>query len=157
MKTLSILAIACLSASALPAFAQPDESQSSGPPVVVQPAEQQQTTVVTPSAKPSGAAAGAVTGAVAGAVVAGPVGAVVGAVAGAVVGSSVAPPGEVRTYVTTQNATTVAYGQPIAMGRTVDGEVVWMNVPSHPKYSWAYLNGQRIVVDSDTHRVVAIY
>ena len=141
MKTLSILAIACLSASALPAFAQPEESQSSGPPIVVQPAEQQQTTVVTPSAKPSGAAAGAVTG----------------AVAGAVVGSSVAPPGEVRTYVTTQSASTVAYAQPIAMGRTVDGDVVWMNVPSHPKYSWAYLNGQRIVVDTDTHRVVAIY
>ena len=156
MKTLSILAAACLSAGALPALAQPDEPQASGPPVVVQPV-QQQTTVVTPSAKPSGAAAGAVTGAVAGAVVAGPVGAVVGAVAGAVVGSSVAPPGEVRTYVTTQSASTVAYAQPIAMGRTVDGDVVWMNVPSHPKYSWAYLNGQRIVVDSDTHRVVAIY
>jgi len=142
MKTLSILVAACLSAGALPALAQSDD---------------QQTTVVTHSEKPSGAAAGAVTGAVAGAVVAGPVGAAVGAVAGAVVGHNVAPPGEVRTYVTTQTGPSVTYGQPIAMGRTIDGDVVWQDVPSQPKYRWAYLDGQRVVVDTDSHKVVAIY
>jgi hypothetical protein len=29
-------------------------------------------------------------------------------------------------------------------------------VPSYPKYHWAYLNGQRVVVDNQ-HTVVAVY
>lgn len=104
-----------------------------------------------------GAPSGAVGGAIAGAVVAGPVGAVVGGVAGAVIGHSVAPPSEVKTYVTTQSDAPAAYSGSVVVGKTVDGDVVWRAVPSYPKYSWAHLNGQRVVIDNDSHRVVAVY
>ncbi|RAK60791.1 hypothetical protein DJ021_13730 [Phenylobacterium hankyongense] len=117
---------------------------------------QEQTTVVTK--KPSGgAAAGAATGAVAGAAVAGPVGAAVGAVTGAVVGHTVAPPTEVRTYVTTQDVPAVTYGRPIVVGKVVDGDITWLEVPSYPKYRWAYVDGHRVVVDATTRDVVAVY
>lgn len=140
MNLKMLLGVACLSLTAVSAVAQ----------------DTQTTTVV--EKKPSGgAAAGAATGAVAGAVVAGPVGAAVGAVAGAVVGHSVAPPKEVRTYVTTQTVAPVAYDQPVVVGHTVDGDVTWLDVPSYPKYRWAYLGSHRVVVDAVTHKVVAVY
>ena len=77
-----------------------------------------------------------------------------GAVGGAIAGALV---GEVRTYVTTQNADTVAYPGKVVIGRTIDGDVVYRDVPAYPKYRWAYLNGERVVIDNDTHHVVAIY
>jgi len=39
----------------------------------------------------------------------------------------------------------------------VDGDVVWREVPSNPKYRWAYLNGQRVVIETEGRHVVAIY
>jgi len=140
MKNGLILSAALLSLAATPMLAQ-----------VVQ----EQTTVV--NKKPSGAGAGAVTGAAAGAVVGGPVGAAVGAVAGAVVGKTAAPPKEVRTYVTTQKVGAVTYGQPIAIGKPLAGQVTWLNVPGYTKYRWAYLDGRRVVIDADTKNVVAVY
>jgi hypothetical protein len=114
------------------------------------------TTTKTVEKDQGGTVPGAVGGAIAGALVAGPVGLVVGGVAGATLGHSVAPPTEVKTYVTTQNVDPVRYDGKIEMGKTVDGELVWREVPSQPKYHWAYLNGQRVVVDS-RHTVVAVY
>jgi hypothetical protein len=104
----------------------------------------------------SGTVGGAAGGALAGAVVAGPIGARVGGIAGATVGHTVAPPAEVRTYVTTQDVAPVSYQGQIEMGKRVDGTVVWMEVPRYPKYHWARLNDERVVVD-DNHNVVAIY
>ena len=104
----------------------------------------------------SGTVTGAAGGAVAGAVVAGPVGAVVGGVAGAAVGHSVAPPTEVRTYVTRQQVAPATYQGQIEMGKPIAGSVTWQDVPDYPKYHWAYLNNERVVVD-DNHNVVAIY
>jgi hypothetical protein len=115
------------------------------------------TTTQTVKKDPGGTAPGAATGAVAGAMVAGPIGAVVGGVAGAVAGHTVAPPTRVRTYVTTQTAPSVTYPGEIAMGRTLDGDIAWRSVPDEPKYSWAYINGQRVVIDNDSHQVVALY
>jgi len=66
-------------------------------------------------------------------------------------------PTEVRTYVTGQDVPAVTYGQPIVVGQRINGQVVWLNVPSYPKYRWAYLDGHRVVVDADTHAVVAVY
>jgi uncharacterized protein DUF1236 len=117
---------------------------------------QEQTTVVTKRPN-GGTATGAVAGAATGAVVAGPVGAVVGGVAGAVVGHSADPPKEVRTYVTTQDVAPVAYGRPVIVGHTIDGDVVWQEVPRYDKYRWAYLDGHRVVVDAKTREVVAVY
>jgi len=107
--------------------------------------------------KAAGTTAGAATGAVAGAVVAGPVGAVVGGVIGASVGHSAAPPDDVRTYVTTQRVAPVAYNGPVVVGHTIDGDVVWSDVPNEPKYGWAYLGDKRVVIDRSNHQVVAIY
>ena len=104
----------------------------------------------------SGTAGGAAGGAIAGAVVAGPIGAVVGGIAGATVGHRIAPPTEVRTYVTTQDAPPVAYSGDVEVGKTIDGDVAWREVPRYSKYHWARLNGQRVVVD-DGHKVVAVY
>jgi hypothetical protein len=138
MKLTFVLGAACLSLAAAPVLAQTTET------VVVE-------------KKPSGAAAGAVAGAATGAVVAGPVGAVVGGVAGAVVGGAASPPTEVRTYVTGQTVAPVTYSGQVVVGQPIAGEVAWMEVPSYPKYRWAYLNGQRVVVDADTRAVVAVY
>lgn len=140
MKTHVIFGAAALALISTPALSQ-----------VVQ----EQTTVV--KEKPSGAAAGAVTGAATGAAVGGPVGAAVGAVTGAVVGAVAVPPAEVRTYVTTHDVPAVTYGQPIVVGRPIPGEVSWLDVPNYPKYRWAYLDGRRVVVDANTHAVVAVY
>jgi hypothetical protein len=140
MKKIVLLGASLFLVAAAPAFAQ----------------VQQRTTVVTK--KPSGGtAAGAVAGAATGAVVAGAVGAAVGAVTGAVVGHTADPPTEVRTYVTTQNVPPMTYGQPIVVGHTLDGDITWLDVPSYPKYRWAYIDGHRVVIDADTHAVVAVY
>ena len=42
-------------------------------------------------------------------------------------------------------------------GQTIDGDVTWLEVPSYTKYRWAYLDGHRVVVDAETHNVVAVY
>ena len=107
--------------------------------------------------KAAGTTAGAATGAVTGAVVGGPVGAVVGAAIGASVGHTVAPPDDVRTYVTTQRVAPVAYNGSVVVGHTIDGDVVWSDVPNEPKYGWAYLGDKRVVIDRSSHQVVAIY
>lgn len=138
MKLTLVLGAACLSLAAAPALAQTE-------------------TVVVEKKPSGGVAAGAATGAVAGAVVAGPVGAVVGGAAGAVVGAAASPPVEVRTYVTGQTVAPVTYPGAVVVGKPLAGEIVYMDVPSYPKYRWAYLNGQRVVVDANTHTVVAVY
>ena len=140
MRKLLITGVALAMMASAPAIAQETQSQ---------------TTVV--KKKPSGAAGGAAAGAVTGAAVGGPIGAAVGAVAGAAVGHAVAPPAEVRTYVTTTTADPVRYGRPIVVGKTIDGDVTWLEVPSYPKYRWAFVDGHRVVIDNDSHEVVAVY
>jgi len=136
------VAIAVMGAVALPALAQ----------------DQETTTVVKKkNNKATGTAGGAAAGAVTGAAVGGPIGAAVGAAVGAVAGHEVAPPDEVRTYVTTTTADPVRYGRPIVVGKTVDGDVVWLDVPRYPKYRWAFIDGHRVVIDNDTKDVVAVY
>src|SRR6185437_3270302 len=103
-----------------------------------------------------GVVTGAAGGAIAGAVVGGPVGAVVGGVAGAAVGHTLAPPTEVRTYVTRQTAAPATYQGDIEVGKPIEGSVSFQDVPNYPKYHWAHLNHERVVVD-DNHNVVAVY
>jgi hypothetical protein len=150
MKHYLTAGMACLClAAAAPAFAQTT--------TVENPDGGTTTTTKSVETKQGGTASGAVSGAIVGAVVAGPIGAVVGGVAGAAIGHSIAPPSQVRTYVTTQSGPPVAYSGPVAVGRTLDGDVIWQDVPDYPKYRWAYLNGQRVVIDNDSHKVVAVY
>ena len=67
-----------------------------------------------------------------------------------------APPKEVRAYVTTQVAPPVGYAGTPDLGKRLDGGIAWQDVPDHPRYHWARLNDERVVVD-DRHTVVAIY
>lgn len=153
MKRYLTLGAACIClAATAPALAQTSTSST-----VVNPDGGTTTTTESVQKDHGGAAGGAVAGALAGAVVAGPVGLVVGGVAGAAIGHSIAPPSQVKTYVTTQSGPTVAYSGDLVVGKAVSGDVAWSNVPDYPKYRWAYLNGQRVVIDNDTHKVVAVY
>jgi len=45
----------------------------------------------------------------------------------------------------------------VVIGGAVGGNVTWLDVPKYPKYRWAYLDGHRVVVDTDTNAVVSIY
>ena len=153
MKAHFVLGAACLTLTAFgPAFAQTSTTTT-----VEEPNGATTTTTQTVKKGGGGTAPGAAGGAIAGAMVAGPIGAVVGGIAGATVGHSIAPPSEVKTYVTTQTVAPATYSGDIAVGKTIDGDVAWRDVPNYPKYRWAHLNGQRVVIDNDTHKVVAVY
>ena len=152
MKTRLLLGAAALSL----AVAAPALAQTSVRGAATENSDGSATTTPTVKKDSGGTAPGAASGVVAGAVVAGPSGALVGGIAGATVGHAVAPPSEVRTYVTTQQAAPVTYSGAVEVGKTIDGEVVWREVPRYPKYHWAYLNDERVVVD-DNHNVVAVY
>ena len=154
MKTFLLLGAACAALAISPALALAQDHVSS----TTTENTDGSTTTTTKEVKKSGGgtAPGAVGGAVAGAVVAGPIGAVVGGIAGATLGHTVAPPSEVRTYVTTQTADPIAYQGPVEVGKPIAGSVTWRDVPNQPKYHWARLNDERVVVD-DNHNVVAVY
>jgi hypothetical protein len=149
IKTSLIIGGACLAFAATSAWAQTTTST----------VEHSDGSVTTKTVEKDhgGTAPGAVGGAVAGALVAGPIGAVVGGVAGAAFGHTVAPPSEVRTYVTTQNMTSASYGGTVVVGKGLDGDVVYYDVPSDKKYRWAYINGQRVVIERESRHVVAVY
>lgn len=115
----------------------------------------------------SGAGAGAVGGAVTGAIVGGPVGAAVGGVIGAVIGTAVVPPPQpVIGYVTTQPAPpAITLQGDVVVGATLPSVVVLTPVPSTvyavpagtaTTYSYAYVNGHRVVVDNSTRVIVAV-
>jgi len=141
MKTILIgLSAAALTFAALPALAQTTSET---------------TTVVTK--KPStGAGVGIVGGAAAGAMVGGPVGAVVGGVVGGVAGLAVDPPADVKTYIRTQHVDPVTYGGQITVGEALPSTVAMYDVPKYDRYRWTYINGQRLLVDRKTNRIVSI-
>lgn len=93
---------------------------------------------------------GAATGAVVGGVVGGPVGAVVGAGVGAGVGSAVEPPREVVTYVEGEQipTETVAVREEIVVGKPVPRTVQLRPVPNHTEFRYAFVNKERVIVDS---------
>jgi hypothetical protein len=141
MKTSILLGAMCAAALAGPVLAQTEVERAT----------------VVESHTGSHVAGGAATGAVAGAVVGGPVGAAVGAGVGAVVGAATAPPKEVRTYVTARDDRPITYEGEIVVGRHIDRQVTWMDIPDQPKYRWAYLGDKRVVIDTETNTVVAVY
>jgi uncharacterized protein DUF1236 len=111
----------------------------------------------------SGTTSGAVGGAITGAIVGGPVGAVIGGVIGAVVGTVVAPPATVVTYVATQNVPPVVLQGNVVIGATLPQTTVLYPIPrdiyvpsDNRVYTYAFVNGQRVVVDANTRVIVAI-
>ena len=103
----------------------------------------------------NGAAGGAVTGAIVG----GPVGAAVDGVVGAVAGTAIDPPPErVVTYVQEQPlpAEPVVVHEKIVVGKPVPETVVLTPVPDSPKYAYAVVNKERVIVDPQTRTVVKV-
>jgi len=101
----------------------------------------------------TGAAGGAVTGAIVG----GPVGAAVGGVAGAVAGTMLAPPPqEVRTYVLQEQQPSVVLKRKVVVGRPLPRSVALYPVPKYQAYQYGVVNGERVIVDARTRRVVQI-
>lgn len=107
----------------------------------------------------NGTITGAAGGAVTGAVVGGPVGAAVGGVVGAVAGTAIdPPPQEVVTYVQDQPAppATAVVVDPVVVGEPIPSEVQVIAVPDHPRYAYAIVNNQRVIVEPHSHKVVQV-
>ncbi len=145
-----LLGLALLALSVTPAFAQTGPKPTSEGPDGSPPTQ-------TIKKDGGGTAPGAAGGVIVGALLGGPIGAVLGGISGATIGHTLAPPTEVRTYVLAQPLTPGDYSGVIVVGKILNGEIVWSEVPNHPTYRWACLNGQRVVVDADSHRVLAVY
>lgn len=103
-----------------------------------------------------GAATGALGGAVVGALVGGPVGAAVGGAAGAAVGGTIDPPPRVTTYVTERQVEPVYLEGEVVVGAGVPETVDLYEIPEYD-YRFTYVNGQRVLVDPQTRRIVHVW
>ena len=76
-----------------------------------------------------------------------------------VAGSTATPvPDAVKVYVTHMAGSAYPYsGFEIKVGGRVDAGEVFRKVPQYTQYSFANLNGQVVLVDSNTQKVIAIY
>lgn len=100
---------------------------------------------------------GVVGGAAAGAAVGGPVGAAVGGVVGGTMGAALEPPPpEVRTYVVRERIPSVRVRERVVVGEPLPRTVKLYTVPEHPKYRFAVVNKQRVIVEPRSRRVVEI-
>lgn len=101
------------------------------------------------------AAMGAAGGAVTGALIGGPIGAVVGGVAGAAAGAAIDPPETVRTYVASNRGDVVYLEGEVVVGAAVPETVVLRPVPDY-QYSYAYVNGQLVLVEPASRQIVYV-
>ena len=108
---------------------------------------------------PAGAVVGGVTGAIAGAVVGGPVGAAVGGgagvIAGGTAGTVIDPPGTVRTYVEANRTEPVYLDGEVVVGAGLPSSVQLAEIPDY-EYRYVYVNGQPVLVEPSTRRVVYV-
>ncbi|RUM96258.1 DUF1236 domain-containing protein [Pseudaminobacter arsenicus] len=106
-----------------------------------------------------GALVGGATGAVAGAIIGGPVGAAVGGVAGVAAGGTAGaaaePSPEVRTYVTSHRVDPVYLDGEVVVGSGLPETVQLQEIPDY-EYRYVYVNGQPVLVDPGTRKVVYI-
>ncbi|TYR31367.1 DUF1236 domain-containing protein [Mesorhizobium microcysteis] len=106
-----------------------------------------------------GGVTGGVTGAIAGAIIAGPVGAAVGGIAGAagggVTGSIIDPNPEVRTYVQENPVEPVYLEGEVVVGASLPETVEVREIPDY-EYRYVYVNGQPVLVEPGTNRIVYI-
>ncbi len=66
-------------------------------------------------------------------------------------------PADVAAYVTTHASTPLNYTGKVLIGHGLDGEVVYEQIPGNNAYRWTNLNGQKVVVETRTKHVVAVY
>lgn len=101
------------------------------------------------------AAGGLATGAIAGALIAGPIGALVGGIAGAAAGAAAAPDPKVITYVTANPLQEVYLDGEVVVGAGIPETVTLVPVPES-SYSYAYINGVRVLVNTNDRAIVHI-
>lgn len=106
-----------------------------------------------------GAVAGAATGAVVGALVGGPVGAIVGGAvgttSGATAGAIIDPPEVARAYVTANPLDPVYLDGEVVIGAGVPDTVALQAIPDY-QYQYVYINGQPVLVDPGSRRIVYV-
>jgi len=103
----------------------------------------------------TGAAGGAATGAIVG----GPVGAAVGGIVGGVAGSIIDPPPQkVITYVQQAPVPTerVVVKEKVVVGQPLPQTVVVTPIPDDPKYAYAIVNEQRVIVEPSSRKVIQV-
>jgi uncharacterized protein YraI len=100
--------------------------------------------------------AGGSAGAIAGALIAGPVGAVIGGIVGATVGAASTPPDTTTvTYVQSNPVETVYLDGEVVVGAGIPEPVTLYPVPDST-YSYVYINGVPVLVETETRQVVYI-
>ncbi len=97
-------------------------------------------------------------GAATGVIVGGPVGAAVGGVTGAAVGAMLEPPQTVVTYVREVPApqTRVVVEESIVVGQPLPETVVLTPVPDNPKFAYAVVNDERVIVEPSSRKVIRV-
>ena len=101
------------------------------------------------------AAGGLATGAIAGALIAGPIGAAIGGIVGAAAGTAVAPDPTVITYVQSNPVEQVYLDGEVVVGAGIPETVTLAPVPDS-EYSYAYLNGVPVLVETKNRTVTYI-
>ncbi|MBB4235948.1 DUF1236 domain-containing protein [Rhizobium esperanzae] len=102
---------------------------------------------------------GAVGGAATGAIVGGPVGAAVGGIVGGVAGSVIDPPPQkVVTYVQQAPAPAerVVVQEKVVVGQPLPETIVVTPIPDDPKYAYAIVNDQRVIVEPSSRKVIQV-
>jgi Protein of unknown function (DUF1236) len=99
---------------------------------------------------------GAARGAAAGAHVLGPVGAAVGGVVGGAIGVIEPPPPPVVTYVEREDVPSVTVEREVVVGRPLPQTVIVHEIPHHPKYAYAVVNHERVIVEPHSRKVIKI-
>ncbi|TAX67165.1 DUF1236 domain-containing protein (plasmid) [Rhizobium ruizarguesonis] len=103
----------------------------------------------------TGAAGGAATGAIVG----GPVGAAVGGIVGGVAGSVIDPPPQkVVTYVQQAPAPAerIVVKEKVVVGQPLPEIMVVTPIPDDPKYAYAIVNDQRVIVEPSSRKVIQV-
>jgi len=101
------------------------------------------------------AAGGLAAGAIAGALIAGPVGAAVGAIVGTGAGAAVAPDPKVITYIQSNPVEQIYLDGEIVVGAGIPDTIMLAPVPDS-EYSYAYVNGVPVLVETDKRTVTYI-
>lgn len=68
----------------------------------------------------------------------------------------VSVPGEVRAYITEQQAPSVVYDGDIVVGTELPPSVEIRTIPSNDAYGYTVVNMKRVIVDPHTHRVIEV-
>lgn len=111
--------------------------------------------VAEPSTTANSTVTGAAGGAIAGALLGGPVGAAIGAGVGATTGVVVDPPEETVTYVQSNPVDPIYLEGEVVIGAQVPETVAVQTIPDY-EYSYAYINGQPVLIAPDTREIVYI-